>query len=246
MEISYEDLIGVEPIEIDGVGHLRIPLLKDIWKMKYSTYETLCSYLSVDKVNYLKLHGLDEQYSLLSDSEKEANSLFYLIINNKKFLEMYIYIFCFFITENIVFSQKTESFIVFESGEVIGEINNSNFDHVRSCLLSINYLKSNTKEEKEVKYKNATAKKLAERMAKAEKEKNKKNTLSIGKIISKYCSDNKNGINILNVFDMTIYQLYDQWTQHNHIRQCDIQDMIYANTVTFSDTKSYDPNLWAK
>lgn len=246
MNIAYEELIGFDPIEIENVGHLKIPQLKDIWKIKYSTYEMLCSYISVDKINYLKLHNLEEQYDLLSSADKETNTLFNLIINNKKFLEIYVYIFSFFIVESVAYNPVEKSFMVYENDELIGKIDNSNFDDVRSYLLEINYLKSNPEEEQEVKYRDAATKRLAERLARAAREKSSKNTLSIGKIISKYCAGNKSGVNFLNVFDMTIYQLYDQWTQHNHIRQCDIQDMIYANTVTFSDTKSYDPNLWAK
>ena len=133
-----------------------------------------------------------------------------------------------------------------ENTIMIGVINNDNFDLVRDYLLQINRIKINETDDRPVKYKNEMARKLAERMAKAEKSKQEKDNMDFGKMVSKYCADNKNGINISNVWDITIYQFYDQFVQHNHIRQSDIQDMVYANTVSFSDLKAYDSQLWLK
>ena len=116
-------------------------------------------------------------------------------------------------------------------------------------LRTINHIEIRDVEKKEEqKYKNETARKWAEKMAKAEEEKQLKreNNLSIGKMISKYCTANKNGINILNVYELTIYQFLDQFAQYNHIRQSDIQDMIYSHIVSFSDLKDYEPQLWLK
>jgi len=135
-----------------------------------------------------------------------------------------------------------------EKQVITGSINNENFDLVRDCLLQINCIKEVKIEKEPVKYKNEMARKLAERMEKAEKSKQERNkdNMSFGKMVSKYCADNKNGINILNVYNMTIYQFLNQFMQHNHIRQSDIQDMVYANTVSFSDLKDYDSQLWLK
>lgn len=152
-----------------------------------------------------------------------------------------------------IFSHKSDTSTIIkplakEKQVLIGVVNNDNFDLVRDVLLQINKLKEIQTSNEQPKYKNEMAKRLAERMAKAEKAKQEKSkdNMSFGKMISKYCADNKNGINILNVWNMTIFQFYDQFAQHNHIRQSDIQDMVYANTVSFSDLKDYDSQLWLK
>ena len=45
---------------------------------------------------------------------------------------------------------------------------------------------------------------------------------------------------------MTIYQFYDQWIEDNNIRQINLQDSIYANTVNIADTEKYNTQLWLK
>ena len=258
MQLDEFELLCDEPIYIEGVGKIKIPTLRDIRKISYKTYEMLCGYLSVDLNKYIDITGLREQYNNLNSQDKAINTLYNLIICNKEFREIYYIIFSFFISENLKFNTVTESFELYKvefdeiklnKNQIItGIINNENFDLVRDCLLQINRIKEVEIDNEPVIYKNEMARKLAERMAKAEKvrqEKNKDN-MNFGKMISKYCADNKNGINLLNVYDMTIYQFLDQFTQNNHIRQSYIQDMVYANTVTFSDLKDYDSQLWLK
>lgn len=260
MELSYEDLIGNTPVEISGIGHIKIPKLQEIWDIKYKTYELLCNYLTVDLNKYLELTGLTEKYKSLSDEGKIVNTLFNLIIKNKEFRDMYLSIFSFFIIERVKFDANKLAYITYyteidketkkEKTINVGKIDNSNFNEIRRYLMQINYMKSQVQEDTQPKkFKNEFARKLVERMEKASAEKAKKassNGLTLGKMISKYCAVNKNGINMLNVFNLSIYQFYEQWIEHNNIRQCDIQDMIYANTVTLSDIKAYDSQLWLK
>lgn len=252
MELTLFELLSNEPIHVEGVGDIKIPTLRDIRKIGYNVYEMLCNYLSVDLKKYLEIQELKEQYDKLSEDGKLANTLYNLIIRNAEFSKVYVLIFSFFISENMKFNTKNESFEFYKTEdngrELIGIINNDNFDIVRDYLLQINKIKQIEVKNEAVKYKNETARKLAERMEQAAKVKQDKEleNFNIGKMISKYCADNKNGINILNIWDMSIYQFYDQFAQHNHIRESNIQDMVYANTVSFSDLNTYDSQLWLK
>lgn len=246
MDISYEALLFENKIEIDGVGFIKIPKLSEILKIKYSTYEFMCNHLVVNKEKYLDMYNLKDEYESLSDEKKQLNSLFNMIISNDEFRKIYLFIFSFFISENIEFDYNNISYVLFnDSYEIVGKIDGSNFEDVRNCLLKINFLKVEEKVEEET-YKNETARKWAEKLAKAKEKRENKDKLSLGKMISKFCADNKNGINILNVFDLTIYQFYDQWIQHKYIRECNIKDMIFANTASYDDIKSYDSMLWLK
>lgn len=172
----------------------------------------------------------------IKNAESKAGRFFRLLFKKIDFLNLFNHKSDTINVEKINNKEKTV---------VTGIINNDNFDLVRNYLLQINRIKIN---EKPVKYKNERARKLVEKIekAKAEQKKSKNDEMEFGKMISKYCADNKSGINMLNVFNMTVYQFFDQYIQHNHIRQSDIQDMVYANTVSFSDLKAYDSQLWLK
>lgn len=250
MNLNYFDLLCGEPIYIDGVGHIKSPKLEDIKKINYKTYEALCYYMAIDLSMYLKITGLNEKYGLLSDKDKKANTLYNLIANNQEYIDAYKIIFDFSIVEDVLFDYSDKIFKVYSTEDVnpvvVGYINGSNFDYIRDCLLKLNYLKPI--EETVVKYKNERARKIAEKLAKnkAKKANENKDLLNLSKMISKFCTTNKTGINILNVWDMTVYQFYDQFSQYNHVRQADTQDMVYANSVNFSDVKLYDSQLWLK
>jgi hypothetical protein len=244
MELTHEDLIGDIPIYAEGIGHIKIPTLHEIWVTRYKTYEGMLRCLVYKLGDYLKDNNLQYKYD-------ESKITFYdVIIQDSYLLKFYNLIFSFFIVENVLFDECNKVFIIWEEHDnkkiAIGQINKDNFDEIIDILLKVNYIKSVDENYEKPKYKNNFAKKLVERMEKANVKKSQGNSTSFGKMISKYCADNKNGINILNVWDMTIYQFYDQFMQHNHIRQSDIQDMVYANTVSYSDLKAYDSQLWLK
>jgi hypothetical protein len=258
MQIDYFDLLCDEPIYIENVGCIHIPKLLDIKHLGYKNYDLLRGYLSIDLKNFLEIAGLTEEYDKLTEERKEKCNLFNLMMNTNEFKEMYQKIYSFFISEDVFFDEDCQAYHFIELIEqeedndkdevdyrITGIIDETNFEMVRRCLLQVNYLISQTEEPK---YKNDRARKIAEKLAMCEKLKksNKKDDLDFPHMISKYCADNNNGINILNVWDMTIYQFYDQFSQHNYIRQINLQDMIYANTVNISDTKSYDTQLWLK
>lgn len=239
IELTHEDLIGVDNICIDGIGHIKIPKLQEIWNLKYKIYELMINYLNVGLDRYLSIKNI------------ETTETFYnLIIKDKEFLNIYFNIFTFFIIENVDFDFNNNSFVIFEQNDntrnIVGKIDNSNFNDIREILLNVNYIKQQSSDEEKPIYKNELAKKMYEQMQKAKRKQEEKNQLTFGKLVSKYCADNKNGINMLNVHQLTIYQFYDQWFEHNYIKQCDLQDVIYANTVNFNDVSKYDSQLWLK
>ena len=123
----------------------------------------------------------------------------------------------FFIQENIIFKEDDLSFHIYieetdKNGNIskneIGVINADNFDVFRNEILKILGLKQI--ETKKPKYKTERARKLAEKIAKAKAQLTKTSqqdgNMSFDNLIKKYCTHNKVGINILNVWDMTYYQ----------------------------------------
>ena len=101
----------------------------------------------------------------------------------------------------------------------------------------------NQEEEQEQKFKNNTAKKLFEKLQKHAKEQKKKadENYTLDNMIKKYCTHNKVGINILNVWDMTYYQFSTMFNEYCNGRQCDFNDMMAANTFSYKKSTDYKP-----
>ena len=70
--------------------------------------------------------------------------------------------------------------------------------------------------------------------------------LKLGNMIKKYCTHNKVGINILNVWDMTYYQFNVMFSEYRTGRQMDFNDAMAANTFSYKDSSDYNPSLWMK
>ena len=58
-------------------------------------------------------------------------------------------------------------------------------------------------------------------------------------MIKKYCTHNKVGINILNVWDMTYYQFVTMFKEYGNGRQHDFSDMMAANTFSYKKSTDY-------
>jgi hypothetical protein len=256
VKLEHFDLIDNEPIYIDDIGTLSPPTLRKIKKLTFNVYQLYLFYATIKLNNYLEKTGLKDEYEKLDDLQKKDYSLYKLIIFDERVLHIFEELFNFFMIENVDFNKQTNTFVVWnyyyndKTDEnvkcVVGEINNDNFDDVRTYIAELNHLIDT--DVKPEKYKNDRARKIMEKINKGKAELNKKSkyTLDLSHEISKFCADNKNGINILNVWDMTIYQFYDQFGEHSYLKQCDLQDKIYANTVSFSETSDYDPQMWTK
>jgi len=255
MKLRYIDLLSNDPIPLEGVGTLKPPTLRDIKKI-YDLYNVYTSFLVVDVEKYLEIMNLKDKYS---NEEIETLHIYDLIKQDDKILQLYIDMFSFFFIENVFFDKKNEIFVlwkeVIQEGKdeskkvVVGYINKDNFDEVRDCIAQLNHLKVDTELDELAKSKNKRVKKILDKIKKGQASLNKnqpKLNIDLSKMISKYCADNKCGINLLNVFDMTVYQFYDQFIQHRHIREADLYDAIYSNTISYNDIKSYDINFWLK
>lgn len=250
------------PIKIPNVGSIRIPRLLDIRELGFEVYQLYINLLYINLDEYYNIVGLEGENNLPPRKDNKQNTFFNMVVCSEDFKELYKVVLDFFFAENVVFSHQDKAYYLWKyitntltgkrEAVITGSINNDNFETVRECLLEVNCVSAKSKkdkEEKPVRYKNKTAEKLHKRMLKAQEEREKNNKdfdLTLGDMISKYCADNKNGINILNVYEMTIYQFYDQWIEHNNIRQINLQDSIYANTVNIADTEKYNTQLWLK
>lgn len=207
---------------------------------------------SISFLEYLEQSKLKEKYDTLSSEEKDKINLYSLLILYEP--AALFGLIQFFIQDKVIFDGADLSFHVYkeeaENGETkkteIGKIDKDNFDLLRNEILKCLGLKQI--ETKKPKYKTERARILAEKIEKAKAQLNKTSkqdgNMALDNMIKKYCTHNKVGINILNVWDMTFYQFNVMFSEYNVGRQMDFNDIMAANTFQFKEVKDYKPALW--
>lgn len=242
------DYLCDEPIFIDGIGSVKCPTLRTIRKTTYQVFSIYVNSLSISLDDYLKAHGLKEKYDLLSDEEKLKNGLFNLLLYGNT--QLLYGVLNFFLIDDFEYNQKTAEIDIFNTFDdkksIIGHLNSQNFDLFRNelqCVLGIKKL-----EESEPKFKNSLAEKMFAKL-KTHNEKLKKKSdenYELDNMIKKYCTHNKVGINILNVWDMTYFQFMAMFNEYCNGRQYDFNDMMASNTFQYKKSSDYKPMDYMK
>lgn len=245
MKLSYFDLLGNHKIRLSGKIYLIPPTLRSIRDLEWDRYILYRRFISMDLVLFLEVYNLKNFHYSLSEEEQRLCTFYYYIINNQELREIYLGIFNYFIDGKTIFDQTNNTFNINLNDELIGVIDEGGFDEVLEALCQLNDLEFKKTIPK--KFKNEKARLLYEKIEKAKSE-NKFMTggIDIPTMISKFCTINNNGINILNVDEMTIFQLFDQFNEYSYIRSVNIQDAIYTNSVTLSDINKYSPQMWTQ
>lgn len=246
---SSFDYLCNESFYIDGIGNIRCPTLRDIRKITYKLFMVYLEMLSLNHEEYLKVSDLYDKYNDLNESDKDKNSLFYLLLYGNP--DLLFGMISFFVVGGIKFNKETYQFDIFkienEINEPIGHIGNHNFENFRLQVQLI--LGISDAQEKEPRTKNTLAKEMYEKFQKHNaKQKNKKNdeNYTLDNMIRKYCTHNKVGINITNVWDMTYYQFISMFSEYCNARQCDFNDMMAVNTFSYKKSSDYKPMDYMK
>lgn len=230
MNPSYFDLLSPEPIRIENVGGILSPTLRDISSIGYHTYKYYLTFLSMDVKSYLEMIGQEEAYLLLSEDEKVHFNIFDLFLSNRISCDLLGTILNFFIEENVVFSRKENGFIVQSRNKPAGIITRDNFPLVCDLICRRNYISpKQTEDLSGIKNKKVLEimKKLQKgRIEKARQNKTDKN-MEIGNIISAVANKSPS-LNIHNIWELTIYQLWDCFARLSHNTIYDIQSMSVA------------------
>lgn len=244
---SYDYLCN-EPFYIDGIGNVKCPTLRDIRKITYNLFLVYINTISLNLNEYLKSYGLLEKYNELSPSEQEKNSLFNLLLYGNT--ELLFGLLTFFIVDEVRFNESELRFDVYRdidnSKQIIGYLDSDNYDNFTKELQSI--LGIIKPEEKKPVFKNSLAQKMFNKLQQYTQEQKKKTdtNYTFDNMIMKYCTHNKVGINILNVWDMTYYQFVNMFSEYGKARECDFNDMMAANTFSYKKSSDYKPMEYMK
>lgn len=234
MKFTYSDLISGDSIPVPGVGHIRSPHLWELMPTRgigLSTYNLYLSVFTTKKDDLLK--NINEQ---LGNAQKvlqnfellETFDILVLFQDTRMLLQAAI---AFFMDENLVYNSRAYVFETFskEDNQKVGVISKENFSEVCALILQANFLETDKISEPQ-KFASKKAKKLWERAEKARKklaptDDDKKRTF--GNMISKLCASST-GYTLLNIYDLTVFQLYDQYFQFSYLKAMHLTERSYS------------------
>ena len=240
MYFDYFEMLSGEPIPVNGVGHIKSPSLRDIFPTSgigYKGYNLYLNVLTWDKERLLKyIQILRNKDSSKLDRE---NFLFFDIATLlEPTRELCRGMLSFFMVEQIEWDEKNRSFVAFVDldgrKKVVGRVNRDNFDKVREMMLQANFIGLN-KDSTPIRHSDEKTKELWERaqkyledLAKADNGHEEKAEYRMGNIVSKLSSVHPS-YNLLNVFDLTVFQLYDAFFQVGYLRSANLSERIFSN-----------------
>lgn len=258
MRLDYGTQLSPNPIKL-SVGTLKKPKLFEIQEItfdKFSYYETFLKI--TPELFYTKIKGEDgEKYwNSLTEEEQNKITLYEIILNEKGLQDTYVEIFNFFFVEPIIFTD--DCFIVLNKdienvndidpeNDIYGIISENILKQVLEIIQQVCGIYEEDKVIKESKFKNKLAKKLYEKMQKAEKkaraEKKGSKDYSLPNIISAV-SNRHPSITPLNVWELTIFQLLDSF------KRLQMNSMFEINSTRVSvwgdEKKTFDATAWYK
>lgn len=239
MRFDYFDMLSGDPIYLQGVGHLRSPLLHELRPMGgigYKAYNLYLNILSWDKEHLLQYDQL-MQYRGAHRLNRKCFNAFDVATLLPQTRELCRGVLSFFMVEELVWDERDRRYVVMETGEepvAIGEINRDNFDEVRQLMLQFNFVGLDQDDNPVTTHTSDKAKELWEKtqiflkeQAEAAK-RDHKPEYHLSNIISKICAIHPT-YNLLNIFNLTVFQLYDAFFQIGYMRGVSLSEHIYGN-----------------
>lgn len=164
----------------------------------------------------------------------EEEDVFDAAIRLDSLRTLYSRAFSFFMPETVIGLPENNAFAVcVQDGEnisAIGVITKENFDDVRNTILLANYVPSKSTDVG-VEHSSDRAKELwdiAQEYLSKQSKPNTNDTMSLGNILSKLCAIHAS-YNYLNVFDLTVFQMYDAFFQSCYMRSVEFSESIVSN-----------------
>jgi len=242
-------LLGGEPIFISNVGSVKSPKLELIKTQDgYFRYQSYMIALMSDTKGISDFFtGLNDEdpFKDLSDLDKLETPYFSLLIKSPQTRELLKEALSFFIVDDVIYSEKHSCYLVNrQEGDkllTIGYVAQDNFGEVVGIIKQL--LHSEDNDPNNLTFSSETAKQWWLEAQKKESELPKVDSANyeLSNIISKLCALNI-GYNLLNIWDLTIYCLYDQLSAYIQNRMSSISENAYAH----NGGDKFDAMAWFK
>ena len=225
MKPDYLDLLSPEPIRMENVGGILSPKLRDIASIGYGTYHFYLELLLMDLEKYFSMIGHAEDYGRLSDEEKSELDMFDFWTANEQSADLLKKVLNFFIKEEVVYSGQDRCFLIQNGNGNIGVITRDSYPQVRDIICQRVCIRPGQEEDLS-KVKNKKALEIAKKLQKGRSQKKKQEkadkNMELGNIISAVANRSPS-LNILNIWNLTVYQLWDCFSRISNNNIYDIQ-----------------------
>lgn len=256
MKIGHGEQLSPLPIRL-SIGKIRKPRLIDIASITFDQFSFYEVFLKLTPESYygnIKGEKGKEYWGSLSDEQKANIDMFDIITQDKSLCNLYLDIFNFFFVEDVIY--KEDVFVVLKRGdEPTAELDGSavqgiifwkNFKEILEIIQQVCCIYDDSNDEvDESKFKNKTARKLFEKMKKAKQKEKKKadKDMELSNVISAV-SNRHPTINPINIWELTIYQLYDSFSR---LQVNEIYDLNSTSISVWGDKeRKFDTSLWYK
>lgn len=267
--LDYYTLNSPEAITLKNGVKIRPIFIKDIDKITYPVYTSYvgCLLLSPtqyfntieEKEDYFSAYPESEKNIILqlkkecetSDNLKNTLTIFELIEVDSILRNTFTNAFSFFFEDNIAYSKKHNMFIIYqinlENEDLIpiGQINKDNYEYIIDIILQLQGIERSIGDRGQCKTKNSIALEIFNKIKKGKEMNNKPNPsdkrMELGNIISAVSSRHPS-INTINIRDMTVYQVYDQFKR---LQLIDLNNMQSTSVSIWGDKKnSFKNDIW--
>lgn len=200
----------------------------------------------MDFKGYLEMIGQADTYTSFSEEEKSKIQVFDLLLANKQSALLLQNVVNFFMAETVTYSPNDHNFIVQEQGNTVGIITKDNYPGLCDLICQRNCIRWNPSEDLS-KVKSKKAREIMQKLQKGRSEKAKKSksdaNMELGNIISAVANKSQS-LNILNIWDLTVYQLWDCFSRLSNNTIYHIQSMSAATWG--NKDHSFDAAAWFK
>lgn len=246
MKLSYFELLSPDPVYVQNVGSIISPKLKDLSSIGINTYQYYLTVLLMDLKTYFIMLGQEEQYERLTEEEKLQINIFELLLSNEQSASLLQKVLNFFIAEDVILSLENRCFLVQKNKETIGVITQETYPFICDFICQRNCIKSNQKEDlSKIKSKKALeiVKKLQKGRSERAKQTKADKNMELGNIISAVANKSQS-LNIINIWDLTIYQVWDCFIRLSNNSMYQIQSMSVA--AWGNKDNHFDATAWFK
>lgn len=260
MRLDYGTQLSPAPIKL-SIGTLRKPTLREITDttndMSFEKFNFFQVFLKMTPEKYYGSISLNNPlWSSLSEDAKDDMNMYDVVLKDEKVRSIYLEILNFFFLEKVIFKEgffvlikkDVENVENISQDDVCGAIQEKSFLQIINLIQQI--LGINDPEDEpldNLKFKNEKARKNYLKILKGQKEKRAAAkgdiNLSIPNIISSVASRHPS-INLINIWDYTVFQLLDSF---NRLQANAYYDIDASRVSTWGDEKkTFDAALWYK
>lgn len=247
-KLDYSDCISPLPLTFRNIGSIRSPKLIDVFNITYFVYAQYIAHLRMTPEEYFESYYKDEKIDFETVIEMTK---FDLVLNDDRIRKIITDALNFFFIEDFEFYPEYEAFISTkqnDSGtlEATGVIDKNNYADIIDIILQRVHITPDENDVDDIsKIKNKRGLKIYMRMKQVKKEFKKHkpidSKMTFPNIISSIAAKS-NTIGWHNIFDITIFQLFDLCERLQILTQYDIAS---TQVAAWGDKeKKFEINAW--